>query len=1605
MMNRDCRRTNGWNFRLRAAKVGGGGGLAALSLMVALHGGACLLGKPLQALSALRLGWRVTLSAVAVLLTVAALVALPPVALAQTPSAELSALSLSSGTLRPTFAAATTEYRAAVKYNVSQITVTATAASGGTVEYLDATDIALDDADTNMTGFQVDLVVGETAFKVKVTSGSDTEAYTVTVERDSARLFGWTPSRDINALEAAGNASPQGMWSDGTTIWVADGDDDKLYAYTLATGVRAASSDIILHSDNGDPQGIWSDRTTIWVADGDDDKLYAYTLATGVRTASSDISLHADNDAPTGIWSDETTIWVADSVDNKLYAYALSGGIRQDGTGSTTDKEFSLHVDSDVARGIWSDGSTFWVSSGNYTETKRLVAYKLDVSSDGKVGDFHGVPDWDKSFFLPPQLALTDTSIWSDGKTAIWLASTGVTGKIYSFNALPSEPGGVSLSSLTVNDGMNDLGLRPAFNLSEVVYWTAVADNVNAVTVEAAGYAAATVEYLDADADPVTSGHQVNVAVGTTRIDILVTAADGSALIHRVYVERDSARFGGWTPTRDIHGLGVAGNTGPAGAWSDGTTMWVVDEVDDKLYAYTLATRERDDAKEFDLHSDNNYPWGIWSDGETVWVGNNTSPRKLYAYTLRDDPGTTATDEKGQRDADKDITLEDMNTYMTGVWSNGTDTVWVLDDLDDKLYAYTLDIAPDGTVGSDHGDRQPTKDIFLVQGVSNRSIWSNGTIVWVGNNSEDAIQAYTLATGEREEQADIAFPADTTPNGIWSDGSTMWAVNWNVRRYPIVFTRVFSYNLPPLEEGATTLSDLTVTPSPAVASFTAVLRPEFFFNTDLYRVAVPNPAASVTISPTLSDNAATASYQDVDGRTLADADPNTLGHQVNVPVGTYVIDIKVTRTGIPSALYTVVVERDSAERFDWTPTRDLNTFYQDNPEVGTGRPRVVWGDETTLYVASPSIAKIFAFDRSDGARNMGKDIVVSNDLPLDGLGNPESILFAGIWSDGTTMWVVDYLKIHDENGMDTEPSAQDPGHGKVFVYKLVDGERDKSKEFVLDTVHDRSVRGVWSDGTTLWVSDYVLSKLVAYKLVDDPNTSADEYGERDPDKDITLHHLNDSAQGIWSDGTTIWVAQWASQRFFAYTLATGMYDPDKDFDRVPDNIYPRDIWSDGTTLWVPDALTRKLYSYKITERGALLTPSALTVDEGTTGSYTVQLTEAPTGRVTVTVGGTGVTVSPSSLQFTTSNWSSPQTVGVTAGEDANTVDETVTLTHTASGGGYDGVALPALRVTVADNDGGIVANPTELKITEDGSVSGSYGLTLTQNPTSDVTVAVQGTGGKVTVNPATLTFTADDWDTAQTVMVTGVEDADKNDETVTLRHTATGGGYAVTVGSARSAPVVVTVEDDEAMPPDAPDLKLAAGHESAILRWTPGDDGGAPVTKFQYRQGDGTIKDADSLRSHTVTGLENHTEYSFRVRAVNRKGNSVWSEAKTVTPVPLTLTVEAVEDEVTEGEPVRYRIVMSNRTPGAVVESVYSYEGEFVRNSYSRVVSGISSHGGSLSWVVTYDTVDDEVVEADGSFTVTIRRPDPFPLDNGDRCSISTPTARVTRWARRRRRR
>ena len=59
--------------------------------------------------------------------------------------------------------------------------------------------------------------------------------------------------------------------------------------------------------------------------------------------------------------------------------------------------------------------------------------------------------------------------------------------------------------------------------------------------------------------------------------------------------------------------------------------------------------------------------------------------------------------------------------------------------------------------------------------------------------------------------------------------------------------------------------------------------------------------------------------------------------------------------------------------------------------------------------------------------------------------------------------------------------------------------------------------------------------------------------------------------------------------------------------------------------------------------------------------------------VTVSSSDSAALSVPVSFVFTTSNWDQPRTVTVRGVEDEDTNNETVTVTHRSSGGGYGSV--------------------------------------------------------------------------------------------------------------------------------------------------------------------------------------------------------------------------------------------------------------------------------------------------------------------------------------------
>ncbi len=214
------------------------------------------------------------------------------------------------------------------------------------------------------------------------------------------------------------------------------------------------------------------------------------------------------------------------------------------------------------------------------------------------------------------------------------------------------------------------------------------------------------------------------------------------------------------------------------------------------------------------------------------------------------------------------------------------------------------------------------------------------------------------------------------------------------------------------------------------------------------------------------------------------------------------------------------------------------------------------------------------------------------------------------------------------------------------------------------------------------------------------------------------------------------------------------------------------------------------------EAAFTLAPATLSLTEGgAVGSFTVALATLPTQPVTVSVtsGDTAaVTVSPASLSFTAANYTTPQTVTVTAVQDPDAANEEITVALAGSGGEY-GTVTGSATVSVTDDDTpGLTATPATVTVTEGGD-PGSFTVVLITEPISPVTVSVASAdAGAATVAPAVMVFTADNWSTARPVTVTPVDDADLANESVTVSLTASGGLYGSVTGA-----VSVTVNDDD----------------------------------------------------------------------------------------------------------------------------------------------------------------------------------------------------------------
>ena len=1012
-------------------------------------------------------------------------------------------------------------------------------------------------------------------------------------------------ARDIDL--ASWNYDPTNIWSDGTTIWVWDYGDGKFYAYTLASGARASARDIDLA--NADSEGFWSDGTTMWVADHKDKKLYAYMLASGARVPARDIDLAAENDRASGIWSDGTTMWVADLRDDKkLYAYTLASG------GRVSTRDIDLAAENALPFGIWSDGTTIWVADG---EDAKLYAYTLttdpgddDLPPTAKPAlraEVAGATSIRLTWGAVP--GATVYALWRREAAGSWsriggnLTGTSYTdsgltaGTTYNYAVRGANAGGSGPWSDTVTITLTSGGLvaptaKPALRAEvagatsirltwgavprATVYalwrreaagsWSRIGGNLTGTSYTDSGLTAETTynyavrganaagvgpwsdtvtitltSVAYAPLPPPTAKPALRAEVaGATSIRLTWGAVPG-ATSYRLW--RREAASSGTAQRFDITGTSYT-DSGLTPGKTYEYSMYSSNAAGVGPWSDTVTIKLRSPSsggrvasKDIDLAAENSQPYGIWSDGTTMWVLNWQGNKKLYAYTLA----------SGVRASARDIDLTSWNYDPTSIWSDGT-TMWVWDYGVDKFYAYTLA----------SGARASARDIDLGNADS-EGFWSDGTTMWVADHKDKKLYAYTLASGARVPARDIDLAAENDrASGIWSDGTTMWVADLRDDK------KLYAYTL--ASGGRVSTRDINLAAENALPFGIWSDRTTIWVadgeDAKLYAYTLTTDPGDNDLPPT----AKPALRAEVAGATSIrltwGAVPRATSYRLRRWDGATAQRFDITGTSYtdsgltPGKTYEYSMYSSNAAGVG--PWSDTVTIKLRSPSIGgrvaskdidlaaeNSQPYGIWSDGTTMWVLNwQGNKKLYAYTLASGVRVAARDIDLTswNYDPTQ------------IWSDGTTMWVWDY------------------GVDKLYAYTLASGARASARD--IDLGNADSYDGFWSDGTTMWVADHKDKKLYAYTLASGARVAA---------RDIDLAAENDRASGIWSDGTTMWVADLRDdKKLYAYTLASGGRVSTRDINLAAENALPFGIWSDRTTIWVADGEDAKLYAYTLT---------------------------------------------------------------------------------------------------------------------------------------------------------------------------------------------------------------------------------------------------------------------------------------------------------------------------------------------------------------------------------------------------------------------------------------
>lgn len=230
---------------------------------------------------------------------------------------------------------------------------------------------------------------------VKVMAINGTASSPLSLQGNQSVFAGSGAGYEVDGTgQAADFASPTGITTDGTNLYVADVDGNTIRKVVIATGevTTLAGSGTAAEADGTGtgasfkgPYGITTDGTNLYVADADGYTIRQIVIATGVVTTLAGSRTAAEVDGtgtaasfnlPLGITTDGTNLYVTDFNGNTIRQIVIATGMVTTLAGSGTAAEANgtgLAASFKQPAGITTDGTNLYVTDAGGTTIRQVV--------------------------------------------------------------------------------------------------------------------------------------------------------------------------------------------------------------------------------------------------------------------------------------------------------------------------------------------------------------------------------------------------------------------------------------------------------------------------------------------------------------------------------------------------------------------------------------------------------------------------------------------------------------------------------------------------------------------------------------------------------------------------------------------------------------------------------------------------------------------------------------------------------------------------------------------------------------------------------------------------------------------------------------------------------------------------------------------------------------------------------------------------------------------------------------------------------------------------------------------------------------------------------